>query len=375
MTLLLVGGARPNFVKLAPLLWELKENENFTPILVHTGQHYDYELSEVFFKELQLPSPDIYLGIGSGTHAEQVGKIMIRLEKVLNNILPEIVVVVGDVNSTLGTAITVSKWKTETGKNTLLLHIEAGLRSFDRMMPEELNRIIVDQLSDILFTHSIDANINLQKEGISSNKIHFVGNIMIDTLLKLLPQAKKRWKKRFQGWDYGILTLHRCENVDNTEKFASLLTIINEVAKKIPIIYPIHPRAKKMIEKLNLRNLFSEWDKTKTTTPGMYLSLPLGYLDFISLELGAKFVLTDSGGIQEETTVLGIPCLTLRKNTERPITITEGTNKLVGEEYSKIPYLVNEILTKNKNSSLSFPKYWDGMTAKRIIKILTSLVI
>lgn len=371
----IVVGARPNFVKAAPLWKKLKENSKFNPFLVHTGQHYEYEMSTSFFKELDLPKPDIYLGIGSGTHSEQTGKIMIEFEKVCLRDQPDLVIVVGDVNSTIASSIAASKLLIPVA------HVEAGLRSFDRTMPEEINRILTDQISDYLFTTCEDANQNLIKEGIPQNKIFYVGNIMVDTLLSHLPKINKsnileilRLRKNKSVKKYAVVTLHRPSNVDNSMILRGILDVLNNLSKEISIIFPAHPRTIKMIQNfemngiINYMKTITSYNFEKTNTKLLAIP-PLGYHDFLCLMSKAALVLTDSGGIQEETTVLGIPCLTLRDNTERPVTAREGTNIIVGSSPDKILKTALDVLKKGM-SQKKIPKYWDGNTAERIVKIL-----
>lgn len=358
LKVIFVIGARPNFMKISPLIMEIsKHTQNFIWLLVHTGQHYDEQMSKVLFDDLALPKPDIYLGVGSGRHAEQTGKVMIKFEEVCLEQEPDLIIVVGDVNSTLACALVVAKLCIP------LAHIEAGLRSFDRTMPEEINRILTDQLSDYLFTTCEDANKNLINEGIRKNKIFFVGNTMIDCLLNHIEKAKdsiilEKLQLRNNGYikKYGLVTLHRPSNVDNSETLKGILTTLEELTMFMPIIFPVHPRTAKQIKDYKLTDVI--------TMP------PLGYLDFLFLMSKASIVLTDSGGIQEEATVLGIPCLTLRSNTERPITVWEGTNYLVGNDPDKIRNAIFGVLRSGKSKKKN-PKYWDGKAAERIIKILS----
>jgi UDP-N-acetylglucosamine 2-epimerase (non-hydrolysing) len=373
MKIILVAGARPNFMKIAPLIRAIhKHNELnklgerlITPILVHTGQHYDYEMSHVFFQDLELPKPDVYLGVGSGTHAEQIGKVMIELEKVLLKENPDLVVVVGDVNSTLAAALAAVKL------GIPVAHVEAGLRSYDRAMPEEINRLLTDQVSDYLFTHSKDADENLKKEGIPQEKIFFVGNIMIDSLLFNKARADQsqilaQLKLAEQG--YALLTLHRPSNVDEKDSLTNIMSAITKISERIPVVFPVHPRTQKRLCEFNLNpQLQSKSQSNVLITPS------LSYLDFLKLEMCAKFVMTDSGGIQEETTVLNVPCLTLRDKTERPITITRGTNVLVGSNPQKIVEEALRVLASDARS-LSRIELWDGMAAERIIGILAKAV-
>jgi len=366
MNVLLLCGTRPNFVKIAPLI-EAIERYNITsnerviePLLVHTGQHYDYQMSQVFFQDLDNPKPDVHLDIGGGSHGEQTGKILIEIEKVLIERKPSLVVVVGDVNSTLAGALAAAKL------NIPVAHVEAGLRSFDRTMPEEINRLLTDTVSDYLFTPSEDAKCNLLREGIDSKKIFFVGNIMADSLLnnkdKALCSDILR-KLGLQERSYGLFTLHRPSNVDNEQIFCVIIQALVKISEILPVVFPIHPRTKKNIEKFGLRQVIKE-SKIKTIDP-------VGYIDFLALQMHAKLVLTDSGGIQEETTVLGVPCLTLRENTERPITITKGTNKLIGCKPIKIMQEVSNILQNNMEQG-KIPDLWDGKTADRIVRVIVS---
>ncbi len=385
---LIIAGARPNFIKIAPLIKAIeRHNENqkihkpgIIPLLVHTGQHYDKEMSKVFFDELKIPRPDINLDIGSGGHGEQTGKIMIAFEKVVLVQKPDLVIVVGDVNSTIACAMVAAKL------NIRVAHVEAGLRSLDRSMPEEINRILTDQISDFLFTHSPDANENLLKEGIPREKIFFVGNIMIDSLMlisqynsesKILEKLKgilpQKWGEK---GEYALLTLHRPSNVDDKNVLERVLDCLVEISKEIPILFPIHPRTKKQIEGFGLEDKLTWLNEDYQAKNGqgrnfLYALPPLGYLDFMALEKGAKVMFTDSGGTQEETTILGIPCITLRENTERPVTITEGTNTLVGNAPEKIKKVFKDAIS-TKQIEKKVPKFWDGKTAERIVNILTS---
>lgn len=351
-----VVGARPNFMKIAPIIEEMRKHpQNFEPILVHTGQHYDERMSKMFFDDLELPKPDVYLGVGSGTHAEQTAKIMVEFEKVLFKEQPDLVVVVGDVNSTVACALTAVKLRIP------VTHVEAGLRSFDRRMPEEINRILTDAISDYLFITEESARRNLLTEGKPEERIFFVGNVMIDTLIKNMKKADSSHilsELNLHPKNYALLTLHRPENVDKRDRIKGILSALEELKKHIQIIFPVHPRTQKRLGEFGLNH-----------NNGVKIIKPLGYLDFLKLMSQAKFVMTDSGGIQEETTLLRIPCLTLRNNTERPITITQGTNTLVGGNREKIiKYSLNLLNGDLKTNSL--PKFWDGKSAKRIIKIL-----
>ncbi|MHA1294885.1 MAG: non-hydrolyzing UDP-N-acetylglucosamine 2-epimerase, partial [Promethearchaeota archaeon] len=372
-----VVGARPNFMKVAPIMREMfKYPQKFDQILIHTGQHYDNEMSKYFFKDLELPKPDIYLEVGSGTHAEQTGKIMIKFEKVCFREKPDLVIVYGDVNSTISCALAAAKLLIS------IAHIEAGLRSFDRTMPEEINRIITDQISDYLFTTCEDANYNLIKEGTPENKIFFVGNVMIDTLLKNMKKAENSnilenlgLKNKINKTKYAIVTLHRPSNVDDPKKLEGILNALNILSNEIPIIFPAHPRTFRKIKNFKLAkvinykgNFLSK--EIKKPIRNIKIIPPLSYFDFLCLMSNASIVLTDSGGIQEETTILGVPCLTLRNNTERPITLKVGTNVLVGNDPQKIINKARSILNNGK-SRIKIPKYWDGKAAKRIVRILS----
>jgi UDP-N-acetylglucosamine 2-epimerase (non-hydrolysing) len=354
---LLVAGARPNFMKIAPLWRELQARRDLCrTLLVHTGQHYDKNMSQVFFDDLGLPRPDLYLGVGSGSHAVQTAKIMVEFEKVCQEHVPNCVVVVGDVNSTLACAITAKKlW-------IPVAHVEAGLRSRNWRMPEEVNRIVTDALADYLFTPSRDADQNLLREGAPPAGIHFVGNIMIDSLISARERAKDRAvASRFglapQG--YGLATLHRPHNVDDEATLVRLLKTIVEL--DYPVIFPVHPRTRKMLDAC--------WSGVarESARERLQMADPLPYFDFVNLMLNARFVLTDSGGIQEETTYLGIPCLTLRPQTERPVTVTEGTNELVTAD--SLPAAAKRILA-NQWKRGKIPELWDGKTAGRIADVL-----
>jgi len=354
-----IVGARPNFIKIAPLMAEYKRHPKIQPLLVHTGQHYDYEMSEIFFQNLEIPNPDIYLNVGNGSHAAQTAKIMTAFEKVVLKEQPDLIVVVGDVNSTLACSLVASKL------NTKIAHVEAGLRSFDREMPEEINRIVTDSLSDYLFVSEGSGLKNLKKEGINSNKVHFVGNIMIDTLLanmNIINQSNILEKLELSKNEYSVMTLHRPSNVDSEEALLEILDILNFMSKEIKIVYPIHPRPKKMIKAYNLSKKFEG-------LKNLIFIEPLGYIDFVKLVKDSNFVLTDSGGIQEETTILKVPCLTMRENTERPVTIEKGTNYLVGRDKEQIKRRIRDIL-KGKIKESNILELWDGETAKRIVKVI-----
>jgi len=356
----LIVGARPNFMKMAPLYKEFaKYPEEFEIKLIHTGQHYDERMSKFFFDDLQMPKPDEYLEVGSGTHGKQTAKIMERYEKVLLKDKPDLVIVAGDVNSTSACAIDAVKL------HIPVAHLEAGLRSFSRSMPEEINRILTDAISDYLLTPSTDGDDNLLSEGVPREKIFFVGNIMIDSLIQYQDRAKKSDilnKININSkQDYALITLHRPSNVDNKEGLLIILNAFEEISKSINLIFPIHPRTTKQIQAFDLE------DKVKKIK-NLHLIPPIGYYDFLKLQMDAKFILTDSGGIQEESTYFGVPCLTLRQNTERPITITEGTNTLVKLNTVDIINESQKILSGNIKKG-NIPKYWDGKTAERIVKI------
>lgn len=360
LKILNVVGARPNFMKIAPIVRAMqRQKESFLPLIVHTGQHYDFSMSEAFFADLEIPEPNFYLGVGSASHAVQTAKIMIAFEPVVLQEKPDWVIVVGDVNSTIACALVCAKLGVKVA------HVEAGLRSRDRTMPEEINRILTDAISDLLFTTCEEANLNLQSEGIPPEKIEFVGNVMIDSLFFNLEKAKNsqiRSKLGVNGHDYAVLTLHRPSNVDDEVVFRRIISSLVEISRRIPIIFPVHPRTRTNIEKFGLAEIISN--------SNLRLVEPLSYLDFVNLFSGAKFVMTDSGGLQEETTALGIPCLTLRENTERPITIELGTNQLVGTQPEKIKQKAFEILDGNFAKEGSIPPLWDGHSAERICQAL-----
>jgi UDP-N-acetylglucosamine 2-epimerase (non-hydrolysing) len=358
---IIVAGARPNFMKIAPLMREFKNHKtHFTTLLVHTGQHYDFEMSEVFFQNLGIPEPDIHLGVGSASHTVQTARIMVAFEKVVLREKPDLVIVVGDVNSTAACSLVASKL------NVKVAHVEAGLRSFDRSMPEEINRIVTDSLSDFLFVSERSGIRHLKNEGVNSKKVHFVGNVMIDTLLSNIGAINKSnilKKLHLNKKKYCVMTLHRPSNVDSQKNLAEIYDILESVSQRIKIIYPVHPRTKKMIRTHKFLSKFEILDN-------LVMLEPLGYSDFINLVKESSFVLTDSGGIQEETTVLKVPCLTMRENTERPVTIKKGTNYLVGRNKGKIIRHVRDIL-KGKNKKVDIPEFWDGKTAKRILEVLS----
>lgn len=356
LKVLLIAGARPNFMKVAPIYAEMKRRgHEFAPLIVHTGQHYDAAMSDAFFDDLGMPRPDIYLGVGSGSHAVQTAKIMTEFEPVVVEERPDWVVVVGDVNSTIACALVCAKL------GIRVAHVEAGLRSRDRAMPEEINRILTDAISDLLLTTSQDADENLKNEGIAPDRIRFVGNVMIDSLmhhLKISERSTVRRDLNIQDRPYAVVTLHRPSNVDDRSIFIGIVDALCDVAGSIPIVFPVHPRTKLKLEEFALAD--------KMTEAGIRLIEPLGYLDFMRLYSGARLVLTDSGGLQEETTVLGIPCLTLRNNTERPVTIDLGTNVLVGTNPERIRRAAAEALQPGTKAGFEVPPLWDGKAAGRI---------
>jgi UDP-N-acetylglucosamine 2-epimerase (non-hydrolysing) len=360
---LLIAGARPNFMKVAPIFAEMKRRAGeFAPMIVHTGQHYDAAMSDAFFDDLGMPKPDVHLGVGSGSHAVQTAKIMTEFEPVVLREKPDWVVVVGDVNSTIACALVCSKLGVKVA------HVEAGLRSGDRTMPEEINRILTDAISDLLFTTSEGAGENLQREGVSKNKIRFVGNVMIDSLLDHLKLAERSTVREDLGvtsGEYAVLTLHRPSNVDVIETFSGILSALLEISARLPIVFPVHPRTRGRIDEFGYGKLISN--------SSIKLIEPLGYLDFMRLYSGARLVLTDSGGLQEETTVLGIPCLTLRNNTERPVTVDLGTNELVGVDPKRIVTSAIRILENKKQAKKTIPPLWDGKAAGRICDELIAL--
>lgn len=359
--LVCVVGARPNFMKMAPIMQALQNVDHLIkPYLVHTGQHYDQAMKDTFFQQLGIPEPDTDLGVGSGTHAVQTANIMLKFEPVLDEVKPFAVLVVGDVNSTIACGLVAVK------KQIPLIHVEAGLRSYDREMPEEINRILTDQLSDLLLTTERAAADNLLKEGISADRIAFAGNVMIDSLLHNCKHAVPlRETLRNYGFsqtitenDYALLTLHRPSNVDDPATLDRLIGVISELSRKLPVVFPVHPRTQQKISQAGLL--------AKLPDQRVILLPPVSYLEMLGLMRSAKLVLTDSGGLQEETTALGVPCVTLRENTERPITVTEGTNTIVGTDPLKIMQCAEEILASGGKSG-RVPEYWDGQAAQRIV--------
>jgi len=356
-----VVGARPNFMKVAPIVGEMKRREHeFAPLVVHTGQHYDSMMSDAFFRDLDIPEPDVHLEVGSGSHAVQTAAVMERFEPVLLREKPDWVLVVGDVNSTLAAALVCVKLGVKVG------HVEAGLRSRDRTMPEEINRLLTDQIADLLFTPSEDANENLRAEGIPEERMRLVGNVMIDSLFQQLARAKESSVRQVLGindQEYGVLTLHRPSNVDNPDTLARIIGALEEIGESLPIVFPVHPRTRKALAEFG-------FEKRIQSNRSLRMIDPLGYLDFLGLYSRARLVLTDSGGLQEETTVLGIPCLTLRDNTERPITVEMGTNTMVGTDPDKIASAAFAALNGSIIEGRRIPPLWDGNTADRILDAL-----
>jgi len=361
-----VVGARPNFMKMAPLLRALEDCGHVQPTLIHTGQHYDQSLSDVFFEELGMKRPDVCLDVGSGKHGQQTARVLERFEAVLEEGTPDgshpydRVVVVGDVNSTMAATLAAVKL------GIPVAHVEAGLRSFDRSMPEEINRIVTDSICDLLLVSEPAGVENLRREGHADGQVHLVGNVMIDTLLWLLPKAKARDTLAQNGLTadrYGLVTLHRPANVDTPETLGALLDVLIEASKELPLVFPIHPRTQQRIDQFGLADRLQR-------APGLLPLPPAGYLDFLCLSSQAKVIVTDSGGLQEESTVLDIPCLTARPNTERPITVDQGTSTLVGNDPEALRHGLQEVLTGTYKQG-QCPPLWDGQAAQRIARILT----
>jgi len=415
LKIMCVVGARPNFMKIAPIInaieqWNsdalVQQTRRLQYILVHTGQHYDAAMSRQFFEELNIPRPDVNLEVGSLSHAEQTAEIMKRFEPVLVKEQPDCVVVVGDVNSTVACALVCAKIQYPMGyrMRPLIVHVEAGLRSFDRDMPEEVNRVLTDAISDILFTTEESATVNLKSEGVSEEKIHFVGNVMIDTLHQHRKKAEQSTILQKLGLDdqtssdmtagsnhtsgrkpYAILTLHRPSNVDDEKTFADILDAVLTLKDRLRIIYPIHPRSLSRIKAFGLETSF-DWssypdtahirlDGSQNNAESILAIPPLGYIDFLHLMANASLVFTDSGGIQEETTILGVPCITLRENTERPVTVTKGTNIIAGTKKDKIiETALSQIRDSSKKHKHLIPPLWDGHAARRIVDILADLM-
>lgn len=362
--IIFVVGARPNFMKTAPVLEAVRRDASdvFDALLVHTGQHYDANMSDVFFADLGMPQPDKFLGIGSGSHAEQTGRVMVEMEKLIAEEKPDLVMVAGDVNSTLASAIVAAKAWIPLG------HIESGLRSFDREMPEEINRIVADEFSRFCFVTEASGLENLKNEGIPQHRVFFVGNTMIDSVVKHLPAAEQRLEKlakqyNFTTGKYALATLHRPSNVDDKLNLTMLVELFEKMSHVVPrIIFPVHPRTRSRFVEFGLQQRVAALDKLAFIDP-------VGYLDFLALQKGAAVVLTDSGGVQEETTALGVPCITIRENTERPITITEGTNELVGLDVERILELSRKACSGQWKQG-RVPELWDGKAAERIVEIL-----
>lgn len=384
MKIMSIAGARPNFMKLAAIATaaraynsKVESRGTIEHRIVHTGQHYDEKMSESFFGELGIPSPDVNLEVGSNSHAVQTAEIMKRFEKVLLDELPDVLLVVGDVNSTIACTLVAAKIEYPAGyrRRPLIGHVEAGLRSFDRDMPEEINRILTDAISDLLFVTEKSGVQNLKNEGIAEDKIHLVGNVMIDTLAGHLEKAKEstiRERLSITG-RYGLVTLHRPSNVDTAGNLKPILRALHAISEEIPLYFPLHPRTLDRMRKFGLADRCN-WrfvDEEGPLGPGsnLYVLPPLGYLDFLKLMAGSVVIITDSGGIQEETTYLKIPCVTLRRNTERPVTVNEGTNYLIGTDPEKIQATVRSILAGNTKES-TVPQFWDGRAGERIIEVI-----
>jgi UDP-N-acetylglucosamine 2-epimerase (non-hydrolysing) len=359
-TVVCVAGARPNFMKVAPILRALAGHPRLAARLVHTGQHYDEAMSEAFWCDLELPAPDVHLGVGSHPHGRQTGRILEAFESALPGLAADLVLVVGDVNSTLAAALVAAK------SGVPVAHVEAGLRSFDRAMPEEINRVLTDQLADLLFVTERSGIENLAREGIAPERVHFVGNTMIDTLVHLLPRIETEGAAESLGLapgGYAVVTLHRPSNVDDPERLRALVALLGEVAGRLPVIFPVHPRTRARLEEIGL------WTALAARDGRLRALEPQSYVPFLSLVRGARLVLTDSGGIQEETTWLGVPCLTLRASTERPSTTELGTNVLVGDDLGRAAAAAAEILDGGARSG-SIPPLWDGQAAARIVRVI-----
>ncbi len=355
-----IVGARPNFMKVAPILNAAAQRADLRCTLIHTGQHYDERMSTLFFQELELPRPDVYLGVGAGSHAAQTARVMTAFDEVLDHSPTDVVLVVGDVNSTLACALVASK------RGVTVAHVEAGLRSGDRRMPEEINRILTDQISDYLFTTERLADQNLQAEGIPAERIHFVGNVMIDTLLRHRERARQssdilRRLEQTPG-QYAVCTLHRPSNVDTPAAAENTLRAVEMLTERLPVVWPMHPRTRAKLEQFGEMDRIRGWQRVQILEP-------LGYLDILALMDQARLVFTDSGGLQEETTALGVPCLTFRENTERPITVTDGTNQLIGLDPNRLALALDDVLS-GRFSAGRMPELWDGRAAERILSVL-----
>jgi UDP-N-acetylglucosamine 2-epimerase (non-hydrolysing) len=360
LKIICVCGARPNFMKIAPIMDAFGRTSNVRTLLVHTGQHYDEKMSDLFFKQLEIPEPDVNLEVGSASHAMQTAEVMKRFEPVCIEHRPDWVVVVGDVNSTLACALVAVKLEVRVA------HVEAGLRSFDRAMPEEINRLLTDSISDLLFVTEPSGVENLRREGIPADRVHLVGNVMIDTLMRCRKRAEQSdilTRLNVESGKYAAVTLHRPSNVDDAAIFGRILTALQEIAREMPVVFPIHPRSRKNLERMGLGGRINQ-------SPQLRLVDPLGYLDFMKLMSEAAVVLTDSGGIQEETTILGVPCLTIRENTERPVTLVQGTNRLTGNDPARILSAYREARLHPRRG-VRAPDLWDGHAAERIVGVLT----
>ncbi len=353
-----VVGARPNFMKLAPLYKALKHNAAINHLICHTGQHFDERMSKIFFDELEIPIPDYNLGVGSASHALQTAQIMIEFEKILIQNKPNLVIVFGDVNSTLACSLVASKM------NVKVAHVEAGLRSFDREMPEEINRVLTDHIADTLFVSESSGLENLSKEGIDESKIHYVGNIMLDNVVNYMPRIESNnifdGLKISSDQDYILVTFHRPRNVDTLERLGKVVDLLNYLTQYKKVVFPVHPRTSKNLDKFDLRQKLSS---------EIILTDPVGYIEFLALTKNADLVITDSGGIQEETTFMGVQCITVRDNTERPVTISEGTNHLAGTDFEKVQKIALELISGTRKQG-SKPKFWDGNTASRIADVI-----
>ncbi len=361
ITVLCVAGARPNFMKIAPLMAALGRRDEVRPLLVHTGQHYDERMSHLFFEQLGIPRPDVNLEVGSASHAVQTAEIMGRFEPVVLRERPDVVVVVGDVNSTIACALVAVKL------HVAVAHVEAGLRSFDRRMPEEINRLLTDAISDLLFVTEPSGRKNLRREGVPDEKVHFVGNVMIDTLLANLEKARAGSVLDDLGLEprsYAALTLHRPSNVDDRETFERLFGVVREIAEELPVVFAAHPRTVKNMVRFGFLD-----EEGRGDLGGVRIVEPLGYLDFLKLMAEARLVLTDSGGIQEETTILKVPCLTLREGTERPVTVDVGCNQIVGTDPAKVRSAFRRVM-EAETFTCETPQMWDGHAAERIADVL-----
>ena len=355
-SIFLIAGARPNFMKIAPLWHAFQGPQEYEVQIVHTGQHYDYQMSQVFFEELELPKPHYFLAVGSGSHGEQTGEVLKATEELFTQNPPDLVIVVGDVNSTLAAALSAAKLQ------VMVAHVEAGLRSFDRTMPEEINRVLTDRISDLLLVSEPSGVDNLGAEGVDLSRVHLVGNLMIDSLKRNLPMIRKRrtaQKLTLKEGGFGLVTLHRPANVDNERSLRRAIEILREAAARLPLVFPAHPRTRKNVSRFGL-------DGDMAAIENLQVIDPLGYFDFVHLMDASAFVLTDSGGIQEETTWLGVPCITLRENTERPLTVQTGTNTITGLEPEKVRSALREAENFNREQYKP-PHLWDGMAAQRVL--------